>query len=147
MSLRGTKTEQNLKDALTSESLANRRYQYFAQRADLEGFPEVAQLFRSIADGETAHAFGHLKFLEAVCDPVTGEPIGTTDLNLKSAVAGETYEYTDQYPDMAKTAREEGFKEVAEWFEILAKAERAHAGRFQKALEDLRPPHSSTLGL
>lgn len=137
MSLKGTKTEQNLKDAFAGESMANRRYLYFAQKADVEGFNDVASVFRSTAEGETGHAHGHLGFLEEVGDPATGEPIGETDLNLKAAVAGETHEYTDMYPGMARSAREEGFDEIADWFETLAKAERSHAGRFQKALETM----------
>ena len=67
----------------------------------------------------------------------TGKPIGPTDKNLAAAIAGETHEYTDMYPGMARTAREEGFDEIADWFETLAKAERSHAGRFQKALDSL----------
>ncbi len=137
MSLKGTKTEQNLKDAFSGESQANRRYLYFAQKADIEGYNDVATVFRSTAEGETGHAHGHLEFLEAVGDPATGLPIGNTQENLKAAVAGEVHEYTDMYPAMAKTAREEGFDEIADWFETLAKAERSHAGRFQKALESL----------
>ena len=137
MSLKGSKTEQNLKDAFSGESQANRRYLYFAQKADVEGYSDVAQVFRSTAEGETGHAHGHLEFLEGVGDPATGEPIGNTELNLRAAIAGETHEYTDMYPGMAKTAREEGFDEIADWFETLAKAERSHAGRFQKALEQL----------
>src|SRR5262250_1510848 len=137
-SLKGTKSFDNLKDAFAGESQANRRYLYFARVADIEGFPEVAGLFKDTADAETGHAFGHLDFLKEVGDPATGEAIGETELNLKSAVAGETYEYTQMYPGMAKTAREEGFPEVAEWFETLAKAERSHAGRFTKGLETLK---------
>src|SRR5687768_80763 len=133
--LEGTKTHQNLKDAFAGESQANRRYLYFAKVADIEGLPEVAGLFRDTADGETGHAHGHLDFLKVAGDPATGKPIGSTDKNLAAAVAGETYEYTEMYPSMAKTAREEGFAEVAEWFETLAKAEKSHAGRFQKALD------------
>ena len=137
MSLKGTKTEQNLKDAFARDSQANRRYLYFAEQADIEGHADVAQVFRSTADGETAHARGHLEFLKTFGDPATDEPIGTTDANLKSAIAGETHEYTELYPNMAKTAREEGFNDIADWFETLAKAERAHSGRFQKALDQL----------
>ncbi|NBC32262.1 MAG: rubrerythrin [Alphaproteobacteria bacterium] len=137
MSLKGTKTEENLKEAFAGESQANRRYLYFAQKADVEGHNDVSAVFRSTAEGETGHAFGHLEFLEDVGDPATGEPIGATDANLKSAIAGETHEYTDMYPGMAKTAREEGFDEIADWFETLAKAERSHAGRFQKALDQM----------
>ena len=137
MSIKGTKTEQNLKDAFAGESQANRRYLYFAQKADVEGYNDVATVFRSTAEGETGHAHGHLEFLEETGDPATGEPIGPTILNLKAAVAGETHEYTDMYPGMTRTAREEGLDEIADWFETLAKAEKSHAGRFQKALDTL----------
>jgi rubrerythrin len=137
MGLKGSKTEQNLKDAFAGESQANRRYLYFAGKADVEGQNDVAALFRSTAEGETGHAHGHLEFLEAVGDPATGLPIGGTRNNLKAAIAGETHEYTDMYPGMAKAAREEGFDEIADWFETLAKAERSHANRYQKALDAL----------
>jgi rubrerythrin len=135
--LKGTKTEQNLKDAFAGESQASRRYLYFAQKADVEGFNDVAAVFRSTAEGETGHAHGHLEYLEAVGDPATGLPIGPTASNLKASIAGETHEYTDMYPGMAKSARDEGFDEIADWFETLAKAERSHANRFQKALDAL----------
>ncbi len=136
-SLKGSKTEENLKAAFAGESQANRRYLYFAQKADVEGYNDVAAVFRSTAEGETGHAFGHLQFLEEVGDPATGKPIGGTAQNLEAAIAGETYEYTDMYPGMARTAREEGFEEIADWFETLAKAEKSHAGRFTKALDSL----------
>jgi rubrerythrin len=135
--LKGSKTETCLKDAFAGESQANRRYLYFANKADVEGQNDVAALFRSTAEGETGHAHGHLEYLETVGDPATGLPIGSSRNNLKSAVAGETHEYTDMYPGMAKTARSEGFAEIADWFETLAKAERSHANRFQKALDAL----------
>jgi rubrerythrin len=135
--LKGSKTERNLKDAFAGESQANRRYLYFANKADVEGQNDVSALFRSTAEGETGHAHGHLEYLEQVGDPATGLPIGPSRLNLKAAVAGETHEYTDMYPGMAKQAREEGFGEIADWFETLAKAERSHANRFQKALDVL----------
>ena len=135
--LKGSKTHDNLKAAFAGESQANRRYLYFAKVADVEGYPDVAGLFRDTAEGETGHAHGHLDYLKRVGDPATGQPIGATDANLKAAVAGETYEYTEMYPAMAKTAREEGFGEIAEWFETLAKAEKSHAGRFQKGLDSL----------
>ncbi len=134
-SLKGSKTEGNLKEAFAGESQANRRYLYFAQKADVEGYNDVAAVFRSTAEGETGHAHGHLEYLEAVGDPATGLPIGKTSQNLAAAVAGETHEYTDMYPGMARTARQEGFDEIADWFETLAKAEKSHAGRFQRALE------------
>ncbi|MEI8305139.1 MAG: rubrerythrin family protein [Burkholderiales bacterium] len=136
-SLKGTKTHDNLKAAFAGESQANRRYLYFANKADVEGHPEVAALFRSTAEGETGHAHGHLDYLAEVGDPATDLPIGESALNLKAAVAGETHEYTDMYPGMAKSAREEGFDEIADWFETLAKAERSHANKFAKALEAL----------
>ena len=138
MELKGSKTENNLKEAFSGESQANRRYLYFAQKADVEGYNDVASVFRSTAEGETGHAHGHLEFLEEVGDPATGKPIGETKDNLVAAVAGETHEYTDMYPGMAKTAREEGFEEIADWFETLAKAEKSHAGKFQKTLESIK---------
>jgi rubrerythrin len=137
MELKGSKTHQNLKDAFAGESMANRRYLYFAAKADVEGYNDVSAVFRSTAEGETGHAHGHMEYLEGVGDPATGEPFGGTDLNLKSAIAGETYEYTDMYPGMAKAAREEGFEEIGDWLETLAKAERSHANRFKKALDTL----------
>ena len=118
MSLKGTKTQKNLQDAFAGESQANRRYLYFAQKADVEGYNDVAAVFRSTAEGETGHAHGHLEYLEETGDPATGLPFGETRQNLASAIAGETHEYTDMYPGMAK-------------------AERSHANRFQKALNEL----------
>ena len=136
-SLKGTKTLENLKAAFAGESQANRRYMYFAKQADVEGYPDVAGLFRDTAEGETGHAHGHLDYLKLVGDPATGLPIGDTVENLKAAIAGETHEYTDMYPGMAEVAREEGFAEIADWFETLAKAEKSHAGRFSKGLESI----------
>ena len=137
MELQSSKTVQNLKDAFAGESQANRRYLYFAAKADVEGENDVAAVFRSTAEGETGHAHGHLEYLEDVGDPATGLPMGDTRKNLLASIEGETHEYTDMYPGMAKTAREEGFEEIADWFETLAKAERSHANRFQKALDAL----------
>ena len=137
MPLKGSKTEDNLKAAFAGESQANRRYLYFANKADVEGQNDTAAVFRSTAEGETGHAHGHLEYLEEVGDPATGLPIGGTRDNLKASIAGETHEYTDMYPGMSKQARDEGFEEIADWFETLAKAERSHANRFQKALDAL----------
>ena len=136
-SLNGTKTEQNLKDAFAAESRANRRYLCFAQTADVEGFNDLAAVFRSTADGKTGRAHGHLEYLGEVGDPATGKPIGPTGDILKAAIASETHEYTDLYPGMASVARQEGFDEIADWFETLAKAGKSHVGRFQKALDAL----------
>ena len=135
--LKGTRTHENLKAAFAGESQANRRYLYFAKTADVEGYPEIAGNFRETAEGETGHAHGHLDYIKQVGDPATDLPIGDTAANLKAAVAGETHEYTDMYPGMAKTAREEGFDEIADWFETLAKAEKSHAGRFQDLLNQI----------
>ncbi|MCY4485565.1 MAG: rubrerythrin family protein [Deltaproteobacteria bacterium] len=134
-SINGTKSHENLKNAFAGESQANRRYLYFARQADIEGYPDMGGLFRDTSEAETGHAFGHLDFLKEVGDPCTGVPIGTTENNLKSAVEGETFEYTEMYPGFAKTARDEGLEELAEWFETLAKAEKSHAGRFNKGLQ------------
>ena len=134
---KGSKTHENLKAAFAGESQANRRYMYFAKVADVEGLPDVAGLFKDTADGETGHAHGHLDYLKQVGDPATDLPIGSTAKNLKAAVHGETYEYETMYPGMAKQAREEGYDDIAEWFETLAKAEKSHAGRFAKALNEL----------
>ena len=140
MSVKGTKTEQALKDAFAGESKANRRYLYFANMADIEGAPEVANVFRNTAEGETGHAHGHMEYLISggAGDPETGLAAGNVQEALESAIAGETHEYTDMYPGMAKTAREEGFDEIADWFETLAKAERSHANKFTKTLEAYR---------
>ena len=135
MELKGSKTEDNLKAAFAGESQANRRYLYFAQKADIEGHNDVAAVFRSAAEGETGHAHGHLEYLEESGDPATGLPIGDTVANLKASIAGATHDYTDMYPGMAKSAREEGFDEIADWFETLAKAEKSYAGKFQKTLD------------
>ena len=134
MELQSSQTVQNLKDAFAGESQANRRYLYFAAKADVEGENDVAAVFRSTAEGETGHAH---EYLEEVGDPATGLPMGDTRKNLLASIEGETHEYTDMYPGMAKTARDEGFEEIADWFETLAKAERSHANRFQKALDAL----------
>jgi rubrerythrin len=135
--LKDSKTHENLKAAFAGESQANRRYLYFAKQADVEGYPDVAGLFRDTAEGETGHAHGHLDYMKKVGDPATGLPIGDTAENLTAAIAGETHEYTDMYPGMAKTARDEGFAEIADWFETLAKAEKSHAGRFGQGLQSI----------
>ena len=137
MSLANSKTLQNLKDAFAGESQANRRYLYFAQKADVEGYNDVAAVFRSTAEGETGHAHGHLEYLEGIGDPPTGLPIGDTRANLRAAIHGETQQFKEVYPFLAEVARDEGFAEIADWFETLARAERAHAQRFQTALDTL----------
>jgi rubrerythrin len=135
--LRGSKTLENLKAAFAGEAQANRRYLYFARLADSEGRPDVAELFREVAQHETGHAFGHMRFLKQVGDPVTGLPIGSTRQNLTSCYEGETYEATEMYPGFGAVAREEGFEELAKWFDSLAKVEKSHAELYRKALESL----------
>ena len=135
--VKGTKTEQSLKEAFAGESQANRRYLYFANQADIAGANDVAAVFRSTAEGETGHAHGHMEYLieGGAGEPGTGMPAKTVAEALQAAIAGETHEYTDMYPGMAKTARDEGFDEIADWFETVAKAERSHANKFTKTLE------------
>lgn len=137
MRLDGTRTHHNLKEAFARHSQANSRYLWFAQKADIEGYPQAASLFRSVAEGETGHAHGHLEYLALVDDPTTHMPIGDTADNVKSAIASETYEYSQMYPVFAQTARDEGFGEIADWFEALVRAERNHADRFGQGLESL----------
>src|SRR5258708_19422515 len=108
-SLKGTQTEQNLKDAFAGESQANRRYLCFARKADVEGFNDLAAVFRSTAEGRTGHAHGHLEYLEAVGDPATGKPIGPTGDILKAAIASETNESTAMYPPMPAVPRPHAF--------------------------------------
>jgi rubrerythrin len=126
MSLKGTKTAECLKEAFAGESMANRRYLYFANQCDIAGDNDLA-----------VHAHGHMEYLieGGAGEPGTSMPAKTGRQMLEAAIAGETHEYSDMYPGMAKTAREEGFEEIADWFETLAKAERSHANRYQKALD------------
>lgn len=124
--------------AFAAESQANRRFLWFAQKADVEGHPDAAMLFRSVAESETGHAQGHLEYLALVGDPATGEPIGDTEDNFKSAIASETSDSTQMYPSFATTAREEGLEEIADWFDTLARAEKSHADRLARGLEALR---------
>ena len=136
--MKNSKTEENLKAAFAGESQANRRYLYFAQKADIEG------LQRRIRQSSARPPKARPGMLTAISNisrksatrPPASRSARPTD-NLRAAIAGETHEYTDMYPGMARTAREEGFEEIAEWFETLAKAEKSHAGRFQKALDAL----------
>ena len=130
-----SKTIENLRAAFAGESQANRRYTYFSRKADEEGYPEVSALFRSVADGETAHALRHFDYMRKVGDPVTKVPVLDVKGMLESAMKGETYECTTMYPEFAKVARQEGFEEIAKWLETLAKAEKAHAGKYKQALE------------
>jgi rubrerythrin len=132
--LKDSKTLENLKFAFAGESQVNRCYNYFAKQADLEGHSEASEVFKSTAEGETGHAFALLEFMEQAGDPISGKPIGDTKKNLLAAIESELYEYASMYPGFAKIARDEGFDEIAEWFETLARAEISHTGRFRKVL-------------
>ena len=136
-SLIGTKTAKHLQEAFARSSQIHMRYLYFAQQADNEGYQDISEVFRTTAVGETGHANGHLDFLAEVGDLVTGTAIGTTTDNLKAAIIYETCDHADMYPAMARTARDEGFDEIADWFETLAKALKVHGRRFQNALDTL----------
>ena len=132
-----TMTHENLSEVFAGESQVNRRYLWSAQKADVEGYPDTAALFRSVAEGETGHARGRLEYLAEVGDPASGEPIGAPEGNLKATIVGETYEYTEMYPGFTKTARDEGFDEISDWFETLARAEKSHAKKFSEGLAAL----------
>ena len=129
--LKGSKTHDNLKEAFAGESQANRRYLYFAQKADVEGYPDVAALFRSVAEGETGPRVRSLRLPRRSGRPGDRRAVGCDLGQPAVAIAGETYEYTEMYPGFARTARDEDFEEIAEWLETLARAEKSHAGRFQ----------------
>jgi rubrerythrin len=121
-------TIDNLKTAFAGESQANRKYLAFARRAEKDGYPVIARLFRAAAEAETIHALSHLQNMGGV---------GTTAENLKEAVAGETYEYKDMYPPMAEQAKVEGHK-AKTMFEYAMKAENVHANLYQQALDALQ---------
>jgi len=126
--LKGTKTEQNLKDAFAGESQARNKYTYFASVAKKEGYEKIAAYFLETADNEREHAKLHFRHLKGV---------GTTADNLRAAAAGEMDEFTDMYPRMAREAKEEGFTEIAFVMESIGKIEKAHQERYQKLLEEL----------
>lgn len=126
--LKGTKTEQNLKDAFAGESQARNKYTYFASVAKKEGYEKIAAVFQETADNEKEHAKLHFKHLAG---------IGSTADNLRAAAAGETDEYTDMYPRMAREAREEGFTEIAFLFEAIGRIEKAHQERYSALLAEL----------
>jgi len=136
--LEGSRTEDNLRKAFAAETEANGRFLYYAQRAEADGYPDIASLFRALAEGEKGHAFGHLDFL-------TGGPEGrgdgdggpSTEDNLKASIEDETREYTGSYPEYARVARQEGFDDIADWFDTLTRSERSHAGRLTAGLESL----------
>ncbi len=123
-----TKTQENLQEAFAGESQANRKYLAFAKQADKEGYSQVAKLFRAAAEAETVHAHAHLRAMGG---------IEKTDENLKAAIAGETHEFKNMYPDMIETAKAEGDKMAERSFTYANEVEEVHAGLYQKALDNL----------
>jgi rubrerythrin len=126
--IKGTKTEKNLMDAFAGESQARNKYTYFASVAKKEGYEKIAAIFLETAENEKEHAKLHFKHL---CG------IGSTADNLKAAAAGETEEFTDMYPRMAREAKEEGFAEIAFLFESIGRIEKHHQERYKKLLDEL----------
>lgn len=121
--LQGTETHHNLELSFARESQAAMRYRFFAQQADIEGEPAVAGRFRSLADGATGHALGHLELLAEIADPATGRAIEGAADSVASALESEMVDHSDSYPRFAETARAEGFSEVGAWMDALAKAD------------------------
>ncbi len=121
-------TQENLQEAFAGESQANRKYLFFAEKAEEEGYPQIARLFRAVAEAETVHARNHLETMGG---------IGLTRDNLKEAVSGENYEFTKMYPDFIEQAKSEGNKGAQLTFNFANKVEQIHHGLYQKALEVL----------
>ena len=130
MELKGSKTEKNLMDAFTGESMARNKYTYYASKAKKEGYEQIASIFQETADNEKEHAKIWFKLLHDNYVPTTSE-------NLRDAAAGENYEWTDMYDRFAKEAREEGFDRIAFLFEAVGKIEKEHEARYLKLLENL----------
>ena len=128
--LKGTKTEKNLMDAFTGESMARNKYTYYASKAKKEGYEQIAAIFQETADNEKEHAKIWFKLLH------DGD-VPTTTQNLSDAAAGENYEWTDMYDRMAKEAREEGFDRIAYLFEAVGQIEKEHEERYKKLLENM----------
>jgi len=124
-----TKTHENLKAAFAGESQANRRYLAFANKAEQEGFMQVAKLFKAAAEAETVHAMNHLR--------ITGEIKSTLD-NLDTAVSGETFEFNEMYPEYIKTAKQEGNKQAVWSFDVANQVEQIHAKFYKKAIDALK---------
>jgi len=142
MSVKGTQTERNLLTAFAGESQARNRYTYFASVARKEGFRQISEIFEETANQEKEHAKRLFKFLEGgeveISAAFPAGVIGSTAENLQAAAAGENYEWTDMYPSFAKTAREEGFEDIAKVFEAIAVAERQHERRYRGLLANVQ---------
>ncbi|MEW5945559.1 MAG: rubrerythrin [bacterium] len=142
MGLKGTRTERNLLTAFAGESQARNRYTYFASAARKEGFVQIADVFEETANHEKEHAKRLFKLLEGgdveIAAAFPAGVIGETAANLKAAAAGENYEWTEMYPGFAKTAREEGFGDVANILEAIAVAEKQHERRYIGLLANVK---------
>ncbi|MBO7664322.1 rubrerythrin family protein [Candidatus Saccharibacteria bacterium] len=130
MELKGTKTEQNLMAAFAGESQARNKYTYFASKAKKDGYEQIAAIFEETANNEKEHAKMWFKLLE-------GGAVKSTPENIAAAADGENYEWTDMYVDFAKTAREEGFDEIADKFEAVALIEKHHEERYRRLLKNI----------
>ena len=127
--LKGSKTEQNLWAAFAGESQARNKYTYFASKAKKDGYVQISKIFEDTANNEKEHAKIWFKLLNG---------IGNTEQNLQAAADGEAYEWTNMYPEFAKTAREEGFEDIANLFELVAKIEKTHEERYKKLLSNVK---------
>ena len=130
MDLKGSKTEKNLMDAFTGESMARNKYTYFASKAKKEGYEQIAAIFQETADNEKEHAKIWFKLLN-------GGQVPSTLENLNSAAGGENYEWTDMYDRMAKEAMEEGFTDIANLFKAVGEIEKEHEERYRKLIANL----------
>ena len=141
MSIKGTKTEQNLLISFAGESQARNRYTFFASAAKKEGYEQISAIFTETAEQEKEHAKRFFKFLEGGMVEITAcfpaGVIGTTAENLKAAAEGENEEWTAAYPEFAQIAEEEGFKEIANVFRFIARVEEEHEKRYRKLLENI----------
>ena len=142
MELKGTQTEKNILTAFAGESQARNRYTYFASQAKKEGYEQIAAIFEETANQEKEHAKRLFKLLEGgeveIQAAFPAGKIGTTAENLAAAAGGENYEWTDMYPSFAKTAREEGFEEIAKIFEAIAVSEKQHERRYLALLNNIK---------
>ncbi len=131
MDLKGSKTEQNLMKAFAGESQARNKYTYFASKAKKDGYEQIAAIFEETAGNEREHAKMWYKLLN-------GGEVSDTMTNLQDAANGEAYEWQEMYPEMAKTAKEEGFDQIAFLFEEVAKIEKEHEERYKKLLQNVK---------
>lgn len=135
--LRDTRTHANLRAAFAVDAQAVRMWEYFGRIAEIEGFPEVARTFRELAESQAVNAHGHLDFLMGAGEPLVGLPLGETAQNVRAAVAVQQHDAAEVLPDMARTARAEGFMDIASWFDTMVLSRRHHEGRLTDALAAL----------